>query len=158
MNHIHAWLYTINHYDSQPVRQEKISTIHNLIAKNYSFVPSPLHAEALALKDGLVLAATRGYQNVMFESDSLQVISALKDSATNMSSIGHIIEDSNDMLRKITEACYTHVCRQANGVAHRLAPFALGAVSPFFWVWYTSRLYSWCDCGRCSVIVNGLTL
>lgn len=50
-----------------------------------------------------------------------------------MSSIGHIIEDSKAMLYTITEASYTHVRSQANGVAHSLAPYTL-IVSPYFWL------------------------
>ena len=50
-----------------------------------------------------------------------------------MSSIGHIIEDSKVMLHTITEASYTYVRRQANGVAHRPARYTL-TVSPYFWL------------------------
>lgn len=54
-----------------------------------------------------------------------------------MSPIGHIFEDSKDLLRRlrrITKASYTHVSRQANNVAHHLARYALGAVSPCIWL------------------------
>lgn len=54
-----------------------------------------------------------------------------------MSPIGHIFEDSQDLLRRLSrtaKASYTHVSRQANNVAHHQARNTLGAVSPCIWL------------------------
>lgn len=57
-----------------------------------------------------MLALTRGFHNVTFRSNSLQIISALRDIVTNMSSIGHIIEDSKAMLQRIPKLCNAGKC------------------------------------------------
>ncbi|RXH71739.1 hypothetical protein DVH24_025240 [Malus domestica] len=42
-----------------------------------------------------------------------------------MSTTGPIIEDAKSLLHLVTEAIASHVRRQANSIAHRLAHFAL---------------------------------
>ncbi|RXH76729.1 hypothetical protein DVH24_019617 [Malus domestica] len=44
---------------SPPIRRLKVNI--DRVAKNFSFVPSPLHAETLAFREGLVLVLTRGF-------------------------------------------------------------------------------------------------
>ncbi|TQE13161.1 hypothetical protein C1H46_001245, partial [Malus baccata] len=76
----------------------------NGVARRDDFMHSPIHAEALAFRDGLVLKSTRGSYKVIFKNDSLQIISALRDPVIDISYIGHVIEDSKIVLRSITEA------------------------------------------------------
>lgn len=79
----------------------------------------------MAAKDGVMLATQKGLQNFILESDSFQIVAAIRDPFPNMSVIGHIIEDTKPLLASVTEASSTHVRHQANGVAHRLARAAL---------------------------------
>lgn len=76
----------------------------------------------MALRDGVVWAASRGFHNTIIEGDSLGVISV---SSCNLSSIGNIIEDSKFWLPTITEGFCTHIRRQANTVAHRMPRYSL---------------------------------
>lgn len=84
---------------------------------------SPVHAEALADRQGLILAVERGYQNIIIESDSLQIIAVVQDSSTNLE--GLIVEDAKALARSISGASSSHVRHQANEVAHRLARVAI---------------------------------
>lgn len=90
-------------------------------AKKLEHVYSPLQAEALAARDGLLLATYRGLQNFIVESDPLQIVAAFRNPSTCMSVIGHIIEDSMALIASVTGASSSHVRRQANGIAHRQA-------------------------------------
>lgn len=63
------------------------------LLKSSPYVPSPLFAEALAMREGLALVTSRGYQNILIESDSLQVTQALCASLLDLSSFGLIVVD-----------------------------------------------------------------
>lgn len=56
-------------------------------------------------------------------------MNALSASSPNMSAIGHIVEDSKDLLLQIIGALVAHTRRQANDIAHRLARFGLHDLS-----------------------------
>lgn len=99
----------------------------------------------------------QGFHNVIFKSDSHQIISTLRESSTNMSYLRHIIEDSKTLLRSIIEASYTHVRHQANNVAHHLARCALRAASPLPVVRFPSWVYSRCAPGGWFFFLNGLS-
>lgn len=58
--------------------------------KLFDYVSSPLHTEALAAHVGLLLAVERGLQIFLLESDSLQIVIALKVNSQSMSSVVHI--------------------------------------------------------------------
>ncbi|ONI02519.1 hypothetical protein PRUPE_6G203400 [Prunus persica] len=90
-------------------------------------------AEALAARTGTILAMERGYQNVVFESDALQIVTALRNHSIDRSVIGPVVEDTKSLLTQITGEGFTHIRRTANGVAHRLARFALHIGGSLYW-------------------------
>ncbi|XP_068312488.1 uncharacterized protein [Pyrus communis] len=92
-------------------------------AANFRDTSSPLLGEALAVKSAVIWAIFRGFHNIIFETDSLQIVEALRDPSINLSSIGQIIEDIEALRSSITEVCFTHTHRYANQAAHRLARF-----------------------------------
>lgn len=94
---------------------------------------SPIQAETLALRDGVVWAATRGFHKIVVEGDSLQIVGALTDASPNLSTIGQIMDDVKHWLPTITEEVCTHIRRQANTVAHRLARFSLSVANQCDW-------------------------
>lgn len=85
-------------------------------------------------KDGVAWATNRGFRNLLIEGDSLQVIGALQNPTTNLSSLGQIIEDTKAELRSITEDLCTHIYRQANNVSHHLARYSLSLGSESEWL------------------------
>ena len=47
--------------------------------KIFKDVFTPLQAEALAARDGMVWAASRGFRNLIIEGDSLQIVGAVAE-------------------------------------------------------------------------------
>lgn len=84
-------------------------------------VYSPLQAEALSFRESLHLAVNRGFQNLSFESDSLQIVEAVKNHILNLSTIERVVEDIKALIQSIIEATATHTCCNANSAAHHLA-------------------------------------
>ncbi|XP_068312517.1 uncharacterized protein [Pyrus communis] len=100
---------------------------------NFQDILSPLQAEAMAERACSSWADSRGFRNFFLEGDSLQIEMALRDASTNTSSIGQLVEDTKSILGAITEELCTHVRRQANTVANRLARFSLNVGSQCEW-------------------------
>lgn len=102
------------------------------LAKCFDFIFFPLQVETLATREGVGLAMDTGLHNLIIECDSLQIVNALNDSSPNMLTVGHNVENSNDLLLQSTGALVAHTHHQANGIAHRLAQYALHNASPIF--------------------------
>ncbi|TQD95155.1 hypothetical protein C1H46_019242 [Malus baccata] len=58
---------------------------------------------------GFVLASSRGLQNVILETDSLQIATALSAGSLNMSFVGPLVENFKFLLSTITGRYSTHV-------------------------------------------------
>lgn len=101
--------------------------------KNSRDVFSPIQAETLALRDHVVWAATRGFHKIFVEGDSLQIVGALTNASPNLSTIGHIMDDVKHWLPTITKEVCTHIYREVNTVAHRLARFSLSIADQCDW-------------------------
>ncbi|KAB2602100.1 hypothetical protein D8674_003105 [Pyrus ussuriensis x Pyrus communis] len=86
-----------------------------------------------SLPYSLVLASSKGFQNIVIESDSLQITQALCASSLDLSHIGLIVEGSKKISSGITGVCFTHIRRQANKVAHKLTRYSLSSTSPGLW-------------------------
>lgn len=95
--------------------------------------PLPLFAEAIPVREGLALAYSWGFQNIIVESDSLQSVQALCFSSPDLSPVGLIVEDSRAIASAITRVSFTHIRCQANEVAHRLACYSLSFTAPALW-------------------------
>lgn len=65
---------------------------------------------------------------------------ASKDSSTNLSLVGQIVEDIKVLLLTITEAIFTDTHQQANIVAHRLARIGLSCSQVCEWYGYLPSL------------------
>ncbi|KAM2542787.1 hypothetical protein TB2_022177 [Malus domestica] len=87
----------------------------------------------MAARAWLLVARQRGFQNLILECYSLQIMAALWDTSPFLSEVGNVVENSCVLMALIPGASYTHVCRQANGIAHRLAHAALRADSSCYW-------------------------
>ncbi|KAH0971932.1 hypothetical protein GBA52_024088 [Prunus armeniaca] len=80
--------------------------------------------EAMAAREGAILAVEGDFNNAIFESDSLQIVSAIRSSSVDRSNVGPVVEDTKALLTQITGDGFTHIRRVANGAAHRLARYA----------------------------------
>jgi ribonuclease HI len=74
-------------------------------------------AEALAIKEGLLLAAIYGCCAIVAESDSLENIEALNGSSRWWTNSAAIYADCIDLGLSIGEVSYVHCPREANKVA-----------------------------------------
>lgn len=52
------------------------------------FISSPVLVEVVAARTELLLAVQRGFQNIILESNSLQIVTALHDSSQCLSDVG----------------------------------------------------------------------
>lgn len=99
----------------------------------FEFLSSPLHGEAFTACKGLLMDMHRGLHNLILESDSLQIVTVLQKNSMDVYAIGHVVEDSKALLLGITRAIASHVRRQANEAAHRLAHYALSSPCECAW-------------------------
>lgn len=95
---------------------------------------SAVQAEAVAAREGAVMAVERGFPNFVIESDSLQIVTAVRTTTTDRSVIGPIVEDTKSLLATVTGGVTTHIRRTANTVADRLARIGrnIGAILTWF--------------------------
>ena len=75
-----------------------------------------------------------GFQLVIIESDSLQVVQACNSDSANLSILGHLYEDIIFSLEDLLGSTLYHVYREANAVAHLLAHRALASSLSDSWV------------------------
>ncbi|KAH0995612.1 hypothetical protein GBA52_019476, partial [Prunus armeniaca] len=71
---------------------------------------------------------------MIYESYSLQIVSAIQSPFVDGSSVGPVVEDTKALLTQITGDDFTHIRHVANGVAHRLARYAshIGTTTTWF--------------------------
>ncbi|XP_016177823.1 uncharacterized protein LOC107620121 [Arachis ipaensis] len=92
-----------------------------LTASNHRIAASsPLAAEAFAVREALIMAKNFQLDRIIFESDSLILIQALKSKAS-IAEIQVILDDILELVRSITNCGFTWVPREGNGLAHEVA-------------------------------------
>ncbi|XP_020960337.1 uncharacterized protein LOC110263435 [Arachis ipaensis] len=96
--------------------------VGNLLTASNSKIAatSPLAAEALAVREGLIIAKNFQLERVIFESDSLILIQALKSKAT-IAEFQVILDDILDLARNISNCGFTWAPREGNALAHEVA-------------------------------------
>ncbi|CAL2264162.1 unnamed protein product [Prunus armeniaca] len=80
--------------------------------------------EALAARMGVSLAVDMGFMNVSFESDALQIVSALRSQSMDQFFLGSIVKDTKTLLTQITREDFTYIHRKGNSVAYHVVKFA----------------------------------
>ncbi|KAL8522321.1 hypothetical protein ACS0TY_012459 [Phlomoides rotata] len=90
-------------------------------------------AEALAIRQGLLLARENGVRKIVVESDSQVVVHALYRTFMDLSYLGGIVWDILESGAHFTEVKFVWTRRQGNLVAHRLVCYAFSCTSLFFW-------------------------
>ncbi|KAL6184265.1 hypothetical protein ACLB2K_045669 [Fragaria x ananassa] len=93
-------------------------------SKKLMYLQSPLQAEALACRMGLAMAVQVGWTELLVESDSSVLVSALYQSGNASSEVSRIVEDCKIFMQQFDYITIRHIYREANNVAHRLAHFA----------------------------------
>ena len=62
-----------------------------------------------------------GFRNIVLESDSQILITALREDSYSLASFGHLVKDIQFLASYLSLINYTHVRRQCNALAHSLA-------------------------------------
>ncbi|KAL6129374.1 hypothetical protein ACLB2K_072725 [Fragaria x ananassa] len=70
---------------------------------------------------------------IVLESDCLNLVKATQSDMEN-SAFGMIVEDIKQDLLSLNSSFFSHVCRESNLVAHKLARLVLSCSSPSRWV------------------------
>ena len=88
--------------------------------KPYTGIMDPLLAEALALRDGAVFARIRGYDQLILETDSLEMVN-LWHSRHDRSVVAPILTEIEEHASFFKSFVIQHVSRSANFPAHLCA-------------------------------------
>ena len=89
--------------------------------------------EALACRKAISFALELGVEKVVLEGDSDIIIQALNSDSNCANSFGHIIEDIRALALNFASSCFSHVKRQGNTVADKLAKLAKYSHCPSYW-------------------------
>ena len=90
--------------------------------------------EALACRKAISFAIEIGLQDVIFEVDSEIIYRHLVSDSICMTAFGHIIEDSRRLITSLRKVSFTHVRRNGNRVADKLAKLAKYLYEPQVWI------------------------
>ena len=103
-------------------------------SKRFELTLKALETEALAVQEGIHLAWDLGLKEIVIESDSQMVISALLNPDTSSWPIQKVIEGSN-----LSPCCFklwtaSHVSRKGNLAAHLMARMTISVLDCNIWV------------------------
>lgn len=94
---------------------------------------SVIQVEAIASREGAVMAVERGFTKYVIKSYSLHIVTALRTTTTDRYVIGPIVEDTKSLLAPITGEVTTHIRCTANTVVDRLARFGRNIGADITW-------------------------
>ena len=103
------------------------------MAKQIPQLYTALEIEAMAASTALSFASQLGFHRGILEFDSLVLVSALLKNSTYLSTDGLLLDDIRFYASFFNQLLYSHVKREGNKVAHKLAKHAL-CISDFL-VW-----------------------
>jgi ribonuclease HI len=92
--------------------------------RSLPFISSAFQAEAEACRIGLLMAIQHGWDNILLETDCSALNTALANLEVDLSDVGCIVKDCREYLKNFASISVSHIYREANGVAHRLARLA----------------------------------
>ncbi|KAJ1394179.1 Ribonuclease H-like superfamily [Sesbania bispinosa] len=95
--------------------------------------PSPVVAEALAVREGMILANNLGFQRILLESDCLHVVSSCRNDL-EIGEVKGIVEDILAYRDRFSSCGFLWTHRSGNQLAHELAKAAASDSLPRSWV------------------------
>ena len=90
--------------------------------------------ESMAAATALTFAKDLGFQHIILEGDSLEVIQALWDKTKTLTPTGLLLEDVRSLSQNFDLLLYSHTKRDGNAVAHSLAKYALRIPDFLAWI------------------------
>lgn len=87
---------------------------------------TPEFAEAISIREALSWTKNAGKENVIVESDCLQVVQLIRNSYSSLSYLGRVVQECRDLMLqcKAKNTKLRFVKRSANSVAHYLARYS----------------------------------
>nr|POE71608.1 putative ribonuclease h protein [Quercus suber] len=95
---------------------------------------SPLEIEAMAIATTLEFASALGCQRAIIETDSLVLVKALREDTEFLSAVGLVLDEIRRKVNFFNELHYSHVKREGNIVAHKLARHAISVSDVVVWM------------------------
>ncbi|XP_015969530.1 uncharacterized protein LOC107492963 [Arachis duranensis] len=95
---------------------------------------SNLSVESMALRNALILAKNLQLENILFESDSLPFIQAVKAKKT-IGEINLILRDIYVLVEGISNSGFTWTHREGNQLAHQVTSLAINGRLNRNWTW-----------------------
>ena len=89
-------------------------------------------SEALAMQDGVLLAAEMEASHAIFVSDALSIIQAINN-GIHGGELGHIIRNIREVAALFSWCSFKHLKREGNRVAHELARVARNSGASQVW-------------------------
>ena len=102
-------------------------------SKKIPHVFTSLEVKALAVVTALSFATELGFNKAILEGDSMEVIQALIQTESTLSSIGPSIDDSKALAADFDQLQYSHVRGECNRIAHSLTRYVIDMT--YFIVW-----------------------
>jgi ribonuclease HI len=99
----------------------------------YHHAADAMTMEALAMRDGLILANSMGFNRVEAESDSQNVVNYCQGQDQWWDSAAAIFAECIDVATSIGKVIFTHCFREVNYVAHELAKFSYCNKCDYSW-------------------------
>lgn len=102
------------------------------VQSSRSFAHSALMAEAVAMREGAILAQSLGLQDIILETDCLLLVDACRNSRSQ-GEIQPIVGDIKSLCHTFESCNFVWSPRETNGVAHQIA--LLGSQNRLAWNW-----------------------
>ena len=103
-------------------------------SKQLSQAFSPLQIKAMVVEIALQFAADLGVQHAILEIDSLVLVKALREGTKFLPIVGLVLDEIINMVNFFTELHYSHVKREGNIVAHKLARHVICVLNFVVWM------------------------
>lgn len=119
------------------VRDSQASVVMSSYRK--VLAPSPLVAEAIALREGTLIDHNMGWTNVQIESDCKILIQACMQGKP-VGEIRSIVHDIGILQKRLTHCEISWISRSRNSVAHLIAQLGLRNQLPPGWLWNPPKI------------------
>jgi ribonuclease HI len=103
-------------------------------SKCFSLAVDAKIAEAMAAIYAVLFCKEVGFLDVIFEGDALQVVREMNSKPPYASRIGHYVESFQQERVGLRYSTFAHAYREANGVAHALARYAISCKIDNVWL------------------------
>jgi hypothetical protein len=98
------------------------------------YIVDPGIAEAVSAWKMIEVAVSLGFQSVIFEGDSLEIVQALRNEGSCLGRFGQVVNEAKICLNSIHSWSIYRVKRSANNAAHCLAKYAFSLDSDQLWI------------------------